>query len=316
MTFQKFLILFVALFLASPGFATKNVKSDDVTLALNWKAEPEFGGFYAAQIHEFYKKNNLNVTIQEGGSGTPTVQMLANNKVDFAIVSADELILSQDRNSKNKTIALFAVYQKSPYIIMTHAEKNFATLKDVWNSQGVLAMQAGLPYYQYLVNKWGKPKVKIVPYMGGVANFVNDKNFSQQGFISIEPVTAEKAGAKTKNFIIADEGFNPYLVVLATTEKNLKEKPDLVQRLVRATRLGWAEYLKNPTPTNKHMAGLNKALDLETFEKGAKLQIPLIQTSQGELGAMTSERWKTLSQQLLDLKLIKTISPAETYFQN
>lgn len=316
MTFKKFLLLFGALFLTSISFAAKNTKPDDVTLALNWKAEPEFGGFYAAQVHDFYKNKNLNVTIQEGGSGTPTVQMLANGKVDFAIVSADELILSQDRNSKNKTIALFAVYQKSPYIIMSHAEKNFATLKDVWTSPGVLAMQAGLPYYQYLVNKWGKPKVKIVPYMGGVANFINDKNFSQQGFISTEPVTAEKAGAKTKTFIIADEGFNPYLVVLATTEKTLKEKPELVQRMITATRLGWAEYLKNPTRTNKHMAGINKALDLETFEKGAQLQIPLIQSTQGELGSMTAERWKTLSQQLLDLKLIKAVSPPETYFQN
>jgi NitT/TauT family transport system substrate-binding protein len=292
-----------------------SAQAENVDLALNWKPEPEFGGFYAAQLNGHFIKQGLEVKFLEGGSGTPTVQMLANGKIDFAIVSADEIILSQDRNKTSKVVALFATYQKSPYIVMTHAERGFQTLKDVWTSEGVLSMQSGLPYYQFLVNKWGKPKVKIVPYMGGVASFVADKKFSQQGFISTEPVTAEKAGAKVKNFVVADEGFNPYLVVLATTDKVLKEKPELVKKMILATREGWKDYLKNPEPTNKHMATLNKALDLETFNKGAQLQSTLIiPEGKQELGSMTSERWNTLAQQLVGLKLIKSPSTVESYF--
>ena len=41
-------------------------------LALNWKPEPEFGGFYAAN----YKAHGLDVEILQGGVGTPTVQMV------------------------------------------------------------------------------------------------------------------------------------------------------------------------------------------------------------------------------------------------
>ncbi len=51
--------------------------ADPVQLALNWKAEPQFGGFYAAQVLGLYAKNSLDVAIIEGGSGTPTIQMLA-----------------------------------------------------------------------------------------------------------------------------------------------------------------------------------------------------------------------------------------------
>lgn len=277
-----------------------------VEIALNWKAEPEFGGFYAASLQGFYKAQGLDVKILEGGSGTPTVQMLANGKVDFAIVSADELIISQDRNKLNKVKALFAVYQVSPYIVMTHAERNFKTLKDVFISEGFLSMQSGLPYYQYLVQKFGKPKVRVVPYLGGVANFVNDKTFSQQGFITTEPLTAEKAGAKVKPFMIADEGFNPYLVVLATTEQVLKNKPELVQKVLEGTRAGWVAYQKDPKATNEHMAKLNKAFDLETFNKAAEIQKPLIEPTGVALGSMSDERWNTLVGQLKKLKLIKT----------
>ncbi|WP_347356390.1 ABC transporter substrate-binding protein [Bdellovibrio sp.] len=285
-----------------------------VEIALNWKAEPEFGGFYAASLQGFYKAQGLDVKILEGGSGTPTVQMLANGKVDFAIVSADELIISQDRNKLNKVKALFAVYQVSPYIVMTHAERNFKTLKDVFISEGFLSMQSGLPYYQYLVQKFGKPKVRVVPYLGGVANFVNDKTFSQQGFITTEPLTAEKSGAKVKPFLIADEGFNPYLVVLATTEQVLKNKPELVQKVLEGTRAGWVAYQKDPKATNEHMAKLNKAFDLETFNKAAEIQKPLIEPTGVALGSMSDERWNTLVGQLKKLKLIKTTPKASDLY--
>src|SRR5690349_23770533 len=36
-------------------------------LALNWKAEPEFGGFYAAKLAGYFEKRGLNVDITEGG---------------------------------------------------------------------------------------------------------------------------------------------------------------------------------------------------------------------------------------------------------
>ena len=266
---MKTLVLLCSLIISQSLFAASPIR-----LVLNWKAEPEFGGFYAASLQGLYKKQGLDVEIVEGGSGTPTVQMLANKKVDFAIVSADEIILSQDRKSSNKVKALFAVYQTSPYIIMTHAEKNYKSLQEVFNSEGILSIQSGLPFYPYLTKKFGKPKVQVVPYLGGIGNFLKDKNFSQQGFITTEPTAAEKAGAKVKNFLIADEGFNPSLVILATTEEVLKKNPEVAEKIVKATREGWISYLKDPIATNKHMANLNKSLDLETFNKGADIQKP------------------------------------------
>lgn len=293
---------------------TAQAQPEKIRLALNWKAEPEFGGFYAALLKDFYKNKNLDVEIIQGGSGTPTIQMLANDKIDFAIVSADEVIISHDRKSKNKIKGLFSVYQKSPHIIMTHEERKFSSLSEVWQSDGLLSLQSGLPYFQFLVKKLGKPKVKIVPYLGGVGNFLADKKFSQQGFISTEPVTAEKGGAKTKNFVIADEGFNPYLVVVAATENQILKHPARTKRFIQATREGWQDYLKAPLKTNEYMAKLNKSLDLETFNKGALLQQDFIRGNKVELGSMTKERWNELAGQLLELKIVKKAPEADDLF--
>ncbi|MGZ3770543.1 MAG: ABC transporter substrate-binding protein [Bdellovibrio sp.] len=308
---MKSVLFILGLFIFSNAFAT------EVTLALNWKAEPEFGGFYEALLQGTYKKYGLDVKIQEGGSGTPTIQMLANDKVDFAIVSADEIILSEVKN-KNKVKALFATYHTAPYVIMTHAERNFKSLKEVFTSEGTLSIQSGLPYFQFLIQKISKAniKTKIVPYLGGVTNFLNDKNLSQQGFITSEPLLAEKAGAKVKNFMVSDEGFNPYVVVVATTDKLLKKQPDLVKKFISATREGWAAYLASPLKTNQHMATLNKSMSLEIFNKSAEAQKPLIEKKNEQLGFMNAKRWQTLIQQMMDLGLLKDNVKADDLFVN
>ena len=90
-------------------------------LALNWLPEPQFGGFYQALIDDEFKKQGLNVEILPGGSGTPTVQMLTKGVVDFAIVSAEEILISNDKNLKNTVVGIFAAFQKNPQMIANPA---------------------------------------------------------------------------------------------------------------------------------------------------------------------------------------------------
>ena len=107
------------------------VQAGPVKLALNWKAEPQFGGFYAAQVLGLYQSNGLTVEIIEGGSGTPTIQVVGAGKVDYALVSADEVVISHDRGAGN-VVALFATFQTNPQAIMTHAARGFRSLEDVF----------------------------------------------------------------------------------------------------------------------------------------------------------------------------------------
>lgn len=291
----------------------------NVKLALNWKPEPQFGGFYAASLNGDDAKQGLKIELLEGGSGTPTVQMLANGTVDFAIVSAEEIAINNDRNPKNKVVALFAVYQTNPQMVMCHAERGFKSLKDVYMSDGVLALQSGLTYAQFLKGHYPDSKVKIVPYLGGIANYVSDKNYCQQGFVTSEPLSAQKAGQPAKVFLVADEGFNPYTTVVAMRASTLDSRPDLAKKMIAAVRAGWTSYLKNPKTTNEAMAKLNKAMDLDTFKKSAAAQVPLIETAEAKtngLGSMTAERWTLLVSQLKNLKVIRDIQPTSTLFQN
>src|SRR4051812_33167490 len=66
---------------AAPSSATTPIsKSAAVKLTLDWKPEPEFGGFYAADLKGAYAANGLDVTIQSAGEGAPTWQLVSTGK--------------------------------------------------------------------------------------------------------------------------------------------------------------------------------------------------------------------------------------------
>lgn len=291
-------------------------------LALNWKPEPQFGGFYAAHFGGEFKKQGLDVQVLEGGSGTPTIQMLAAQKVDFAIVSAEEILISNSRNPKNPIVAVFATYQTNPQIIMTSASGTHKTLKSIFTSEGFLSWQSGLTFAQFLMKKYAPVKVKTVPYQGGIGPYLSESkkglSFSQQGFLTSEPLLAEKAGLPAKSFLVADEGFNPYTTVMAVHSETLKKNPEMVKKMVLAVRAGWESYLKNPESTNIKMAEMNKAMDLDTFKKSAESQKFLIETAEtkkNQLGVMTLQRWEILQNQLMDLKVLSSKTDLKEQFK-
>lgn len=295
---------------SNPPSGTKTYK-----LALNWVAEPQFGGFYQAMIDDEFKKVGLNIEILPGGSGTPTVQMLTKGVVDFAIVSAEEIVISNDKNLKNNVVGIFAAFQKNPQIIMSHESRKFKNIGDILTNEGFLAWQKGLSYSLFLQKKYPNAKVKMVPYLGGLSQFQKDKLLSQQGFLTSEPIAASDMKIPVSTFLVADEGFNPYTTVLSVRKDFYKHNSEIVKKLHQAVTNGWNSYLKNPDKANAYMSQLNPGMKTETFKKSAEAQAPLIQNSDG-LGRMSDSRWSELIQQMKDLGLVRNKLKVENQFMN
>lgn len=291
--------------------------AQSLQLVLNWKPEPQFGGFYAAHINNLFKKKSLPVNIIPGGAGTPTIQIVAAGQAEFGIVSAEELVISRARGTD--VVALFAVYQANPVCIMTHADQGFKSLKEVFQSQTTIAVQKGLPFYLYLEKKLGKPKGRVVPSLGGVTNFLSDSHYAQQCFVTSEPLLAERKGVKVKSFLTAEEGFNPYLTVLVARKSYVDQNKEKVQAFVEAVREGWKAYLDNPEQTNHFMHQLNPSMDEGTFKESAHAQKPLIETNDTQkngLGFMSLERWQSLCDQSQQIGLTQKKLNASELFIN
>jgi NitT/TauT family transport system substrate-binding protein len=81
----------------------------------------------------------------------------------------------------------------------------------------------------------------VRPYDFNSAPFIHNKTAVQQGYVTSEPFEVEKQGGFRPNtFLLSDYGYS----TLIETRRNLVEKkPDLVQRFVDASAIGWYDYL-------------------------------------------------------------------------
>ena len=67
-----------------------------------------------------------------------------------------------------------------------------------------------------------------------------DKKSAMQGYVTSEPFAIEKQAKFTpKVFLLADQGFSAYSTLIETRRDLVDKKPDLVQRFVDASIIGW-----------------------------------------------------------------------------
>lgn len=277
------------------------------TLALNWYAEAEHGGYLAAKAEKIFDANDLDVTIIPGGPDVPVMQRVAAGNVDFGIANADEVLLA--RVQKVPVVALMAPIQHTPLCILVHEDSGIRNLKDLKNV--TLAITPTSPQALYLGKTLALTGVTIVPYGGSVAPFLADSKSAQQAYVFSEPFVAREKGGKVRCLMISEIGYDPYTSLLITSEKTLKERPELVRKIVHATLTGWQRYLASPESTHQLIRVLNPQMNDKILAYGFDVLKPMVLdeiAQKNGLGIMTLARWQMLLDQLVRLGLI----PLET----
>ncbi len=91
---------------------------------------------------------------------------------------------------------------------------------------------------------YGFSEDKVKPYTFNTGPFLADKMSAQQGYLTAEPFAVERQGGFKPNiFLLADYGFSTYATTIETRTALVTEHPDLVQRFVDASTIGWYNYL-------------------------------------------------------------------------
>ncbi|WP_051318511.1 ABC transporter substrate-binding protein [Cohnella thermotolerans] len=294
--------------------SSSETKLTKVTQVTNWFAEPEHGGQYAALAKGFYKDAGLDMTIQSGGPGVSSTQIVASGQAEFGMGQADEILLA--RQNGIPLVAIAATFQKNPQGIMFHKGK-FKDLSELNGHKVYIA--SGASYWEYLKKAYKLDKVEELKYTGSLANFVADPDSATQIYVTSEPFTMEQEGVDTEYFLNYDLGYKQYGNVLYTTEDYLKKHPDIVKAYVEASVKGWDYYKDNSEEINKVMQEKNPDLKLEAMAFGAKAQEPLVYGGDAEthgVGYMSKDIWEGLQKQLVDIGLLKKVEPVDDVFTN
>jgi NitT/TauT family transport system substrate-binding protein len=237
---------------------------DKVSFGTNWIAEAEHGGFFQALADGTYKNYGLDVTIVPGGPNDNNRMLLIAGKLDF-FMSANTL-MSFDAVANNvPLVAVAAIFQKDPQVFLIHPESKVSKLEDLKRLTLFVSKEGISSYFQWLKSEYGFSEQKVRPYTFNSQPFLANKASAMQGYVTSEPFAIEKA-AKFKPGIIllADYGFNPYSTLIETRGELIDKKPDLVQRFVDASIIGWYNYLYGDNaPGNAMIKKLNPEMSDE-----------------------------------------------------
>jgi NitT/TauT family transport system substrate-binding protein len=216
---------------------------DKVTFGTNWVAQAEHGGFYQAVADGTYKKYGLDVTIAPGGPNVNNRILLPVGKIDF-FMSANTLQSFDAVQNKIPTVPVAAIFQKDPQVLIAHPDQGIQTFEDLKKLTLFVSKEGIVSYFQWMKRDFGFDENKVKPYTFNPQPFLADKKTAMQGYVTSEPYAIEKQGGfKPKLFLIADQGFTAYSTLIETRRDLVEKKPDLVQRFVDASIIGWYNYL-------------------------------------------------------------------------
>ncbi len=215
---------------------------DKVRFGTNWVAQPEHGGFYQALADGAYRRYGLDVAIVPGGPHVNNRILLPVGRLDF-FMSANTLQAFDAVAQNVPTLVVAALFQKDPQVLIAHPGV-VSRFEDLKTLTLFISKEGMTSYFQWLKTEYGFSEARVKPYTFNPQPFLADKQSAMQGYVTSEPYSIEKqAGFKPVVFLLADYGFDSYSTLIETRRDLAENNPDLVQRFVDASIIGWYNYL-------------------------------------------------------------------------
>jgi NitT/TauT family transport system substrate-binding protein len=294
-----FRVAALALTLIAACFAAPARALEKATFVTNWRAQAEHGGFYQAIVDGTYARYGLDVTLLQGGPQMNARILLAAGRVDFAMGA--NLIQTFSAVQQNVPIvAVASLFQIDPVIFVSHPGAGLDRFEELPKATAFIASDMLVSVFQWLKQEYGFKEEKIKPYGFNSAPFIADKSSIQQGFLTSEPYEIERQGGFKPNvFLLSDYGYDSYSTTIETRRDLIETKPDLVQRFVDASIIGWYNYIygdnsaanaaikrDNPEMTDGQIAySISKMKERGVVDSGDSLEFGI--------GVMTDARVKS-----------------------
>jgi NitT/TauT family transport system substrate-binding protein len=286
-----------AVLLVAGGVHVDAAEPQTIRFGTDWKAEAEHGGYYQAIATGIYKRYGLDVQLQQGGPQVNHAQLLAAGRLDFNIATNSFVPLNFVRENI-PMVAVAAMFQKDPSVLIAHPGQGDDSLAALKGKPIMIGSDTRIGSWIFLKKKFGYADDQIRPYTFSVAPFLANPQAIQQGYLSSEPFTIEAAGVKPVVLLLADAGYASYSSLIGTSEKLVRDDPDLVQRFINASIEGWYSYLYgDPGPANALIKRDNPEMTDALLAYGiAKLkEYGIVDSGDARkygIGVMTDARWR------------------------
>jgi len=274
-----------------------------VVVAPKWVNQAQFAGMFVAIEEGIYKKYGLELEIREYDFERDPVQEVIDKDADFALTTGERLLISKSKNEPIQAVS--AIFQTSPYVLISLKEKNIKSAADldgktIGNKGGnveerlfisLILESVGLTEKSVAIKKLGFEKDELQNLLDDDVDIIDIYKTSQLYYFETRGVEYE---------IIDPEryGFNVYNDILIAHTDLIDRNKDVVRDFVKGTIEGWEFAIKNPekavNATMKYVTDPsynNIAYERYMLEKN----IPLIQPEENfRIGSMSHAKWESL----------------------
>lgn len=314
-------LLFIVVLLLSAcspqGKATPETLTP-IRLPVGYIPNVQFAPLYVAIEKGYFHEEGLDVTI-DYNMEVDNLAQIAAGKLDFAMISGEQVLLGRAKGMP--VVYVMAWYQKFPVGIAAPVSENIFKPEDLRGKRIGIPGLFGASYIgaKALLSAGGLSESDVTLDAIGfnqVEGITSGREQAAVVYIANEPVQLRALGYDITVLAVSD-----YMELvsngLVTSEKMVKENPELVQKMVRALIKGLDATIANPDEayelSKKHVENLAQA---DASVQKAVLTSSIELWKAERLGYSNPKGWENMQEVLLSMGLLNESQDLSKAFTN
>ncbi len=298
---------------------TQSIKR--VKVILDWVPNTNHTGIYVAQSEGYYKEEGLEVEIiQPSEGGSP--DLIAAGKGEFGISYQEQVTYARTAENPLPVVAIAAIIQHNTSGFASPAEKNIKSPKDFENKKyGGYGSPLEEAFLKEIMKKYNADYNKVEIVNIGAADFLTsvkkDVDFAWI-YYGWDGIAAEVKGIKL-NFLLLqdlDNTLDFYTPVFITSEKIIKEQPELVKKFLKATEKGYIFSINNPEKAAEILLSYVPELDKDIIIASQKYLAKQYMADSKKWGYMKLSIWEKFGNWMYENGLINKKLDTQNAFTN
>ena len=276
-----------------------------VDLQLRWHHQFQFAGYYAAVEKGFYKEEWLDVRIH---AGDPTHQPVPEVLAGHAQYAEGNSEVLYQRLLGKPLVALAAIFQHSPSVLLTRRDSGIESVHDLMGKKVMLMnMTEDADFLSMFLNEdVSLSHVKVIPSSYDINDLISGKVDAFNSYTTNEPYLLKQRNIAYNIIDPSTYRIDFYSDILFTSEAELRDHPNRVEAMRRASLKGWRYAMDHPDEIitllleKYHVEKTREHLEFEAAEMRKLIFPNLI-----EIGHMNQGRWQHMADSFVNVGLIK-----------
>ena len=322
---SKVVVMIMAFFLVTSLCIASSEALDKASLRTNWLWYVSHSIFFLGVDKWFYEENGIDVDIKQGNGSANAVRLVANKDSTFAYASSSTMMNLAAQGAP--VISVVTIDATGTDACMCRPDSGIKEIKDLEGKQVMTTAGAGVnTFFPVALKNAGVDidKIKLVNVAEGalVSSYLQNLAPCILAGVDDKPAEIEAHGGEPPViFNYADYGVAQPGYSIVAHKDMVKENPDLVRRIVKATLMSVKAARENPDEAIQSLINWSAHVEDQKEQARKVLDVTLSilispNNTEGRLGYNVPADWESALKLLKEYKELETDKAADAFYTN